>query len=71
MSVPVPVPHMEMMVNGWEMIGNFMYPADAYLKLFSLIRGGLLDIRSIRTQTFPLDALLTPRGLRKECTRNG
>jgi alcohol dehydrogenase len=59
MSVPVPVPYMEMMVNGWEMIGNFMYPADAYLKLFSLIRAGLLDIRSIRTQTFPLDALLT------------
>jgi alcohol dehydrogenase len=59
MSVPVPVPYLEMMVNGWEMIGNFMYPADAYLKLFSLIRAGLLDIRSIRTQTFPLDALHT------------
>jgi alcohol dehydrogenase len=57
MSVPVPVPYMEMMANSWEMMGNFMYPADAYLRLLSLIMAGLLDPRSIRTRTFPLDAL--------------
>jgi NADPH:quinone reductase-like Zn-dependent oxidoreductase len=26
MSVPLPVPYLEMMVNGWEIMGNFMYP---------------------------------------------
>ena len=57
MSVPVPVPYMEMMANSWEIIGNFMHPADAYLRLFSLIRAGLLDPRSIRTRTFPLTSL--------------
>ncbi len=57
MSVPLPVPYMEMMANSWEIIGNFMHPADAYLRLFSLIRAGLLDPRSIRTLTFPLDSL--------------
>jgi alcohol dehydrogenase len=57
MNVPVPVPYMEMMANSWEIIGNFMYPADAYLRLLRVIRAGLLDPRSIRTRTFPLDAL--------------
>jgi alcohol dehydrogenase len=57
MSVPVPVPYLEMMTNSWEIIGNFMYPADAYLRLLALIRAGLLDLRSIRTRTFPFDAV--------------
>jgi alcohol dehydrogenase len=57
MSVPVPVPYMEMMANSWEIIGNFMYPAHAYLRLLSIFRAGLLDLRSIRTRTFPLEAL--------------
>jgi alcohol dehydrogenase len=57
MSVPLPVPYLEMMVNGWEIMGNFMYPADSYLRLLALIRAGLLDVHSIRTRTFPLDAL--------------
>jgi alcohol dehydrogenase len=57
MSVPVPVPYMEVMANSWEIVGNFMYPADAYLRLLALIRAGLLDLRSIRTRTFPLDAV--------------
>jgi alcohol dehydrogenase len=57
MSVPLPVPYVEMMANSWEIIGNFMYPAEACTRLLSLIRAGLLDPRSMRLHTFPLDAL--------------
>jgi alcohol dehydrogenase len=46
-----------MMANNWEIIGNFLYPADAYRRLLSVIRAGLLDLHSIRTRTFPLEAL--------------
>jgi alcohol dehydrogenase len=57
MSVPIPISYMEMMSNNWEILGNFMYPAIAYQRLLSLIRGGLLDLRSIQARPYPLDAL--------------
>jgi alcohol dehydrogenase len=57
MSVPIPISYMEMMANNWEILGNFMYPVGAYLRLLALARGGLLDMRSIRALTFPLEAL--------------
>jgi alcohol dehydrogenase len=57
MNVPIPISYMEMMSNNWEILGTFMYPAGAYLRLLALIRGGLLDVRSIRACTFPLPAL--------------
>jgi alcohol dehydrogenase len=57
MSVPIPISYTEMMASNWEILGNFMYPAGAYLRLLALIRGGLLDMRSIRARTFPLEAL--------------
>jgi alcohol dehydrogenase len=57
MSVPLPLSYMEMMSNNWEVIGNFMYPVDAYLRLLDLIRAGLLDLNSIKPLMFPLTAL--------------
>lgn len=57
MSVPIPISYMEMMANNWEILGNFMYSAGAYLRLLALVRAGLLDVRSIRARTFPLEAL--------------
>jgi alcohol dehydrogenase len=57
MSVLIPISYMEMMANNWEILGNFMYPAGAYLRLLALVRSGLLDVRSIRARTFPLEAL--------------
>jgi alcohol dehydrogenase len=57
MGAPIPVSYMEMMSNNWEILGNFIYPVDAYLRLLALVRGGLLDLRSIRTHTFELAAL--------------
>ncbi len=49
MSVPVPISYLEMMANNWEILGNFMYPASAYQRLLALVRGGLLDIRSLHS----------------------
>jgi alcohol dehydrogenase len=48
---------MDLMLNSWEIIGNFMYPVDAYRRLLDLVRAGLLDIDAIRPHTFPPNAL--------------
>ncbi len=42
-TVPVPVNYMQMMGNNLEIIGHFMYEADAHLKLLNLLRIGRLD----------------------------
>jgi alcohol dehydrogenase len=53
----LPVPYTTQMLNSWEIIGQFMYPADAYRRLLGLLRSGLLDIRPIRPRVYPLAAL--------------
>lgn len=57
MNVPLPVPYTEVMLNGWEILGQFMYPRDAYRRLLDLIRSGLLDIAPLRPLVYPLNAL--------------
>jgi alcohol dehydrogenase len=57
MNVPFPLPYMEMMSNNWEVIGNFMYPVDAYLRLFYLIRSGLLNVNAIKPLVFSFASL--------------
>ncbi|MGI4812140.1 MAG: zinc-binding dehydrogenase [Janthinobacterium lividum] len=57
MTVPLPISYMELMMNGWEIIGNFMYPQNTYRRLFDLIRAGLLDLSVIRPHTLPLSEL--------------
>jgi len=42
------------MLNSWEIIGQFMYPASAYRRLLDLLRSGLLDISAIRPRVYPL-----------------
>jgi hypothetical protein len=37
------------MLNSWEILGQFMYPASAYRRLLDLLRSGLLDISAIRS----------------------
>ncbi len=55
MNTPLPLSYMDLMANGWEIIGNFMYPVDAYRRLLDLVRAGMLDINVIHPRTFPLD----------------
>lgn len=57
MSVPLPIPYTEVMLNDWEILGQFMYPRDAYRRLLDLIRSGQLDLTAIRPRTFALHEL--------------
>src|ERR1700716_1066070 len=57
MTTDLPIPYTTLMLNSWELLGQFMYPADAYLRLLDLVRSGLLDIANIRPRVFPLTAL--------------
>ncbi|MEH2513288.1 alcohol dehydrogenase [Nitrobacteraceae bacterium AZCC 1564] len=57
MSVPLPISYMDVMMNSLEIIGQFMYPRDTFLKLAALVRSGRLDIGVIRPRTFSLDDL--------------
>lgn len=57
MTVPLPLNYVELMVHNWEVIGNFMFPRDAFLKLAALVRGGLLDLQKVPLTRYPLAAL--------------
>ncbi|WP_186071520.1 zinc-binding dehydrogenase [Burkholderia gladioli] len=57
MAVPLPLPYTEVMMNGWEILGQFMYPRDAYRRLLTLIGSGLLPSDAIRAIDFPLAEL--------------
>jgi alcohol dehydrogenase len=57
MSVPLPISYLDLMLNDLEILGQFMYPQDAFMRLADLVRSGLLDIKAIRTRSFPLDAI--------------
>jgi alcohol dehydrogenase len=50
MTAALPLPYTELMINNWEVIGQFMYPVDAYRRLLDLVRAGLIDITSIRAR---------------------
>lgn len=55
--VPIPIDYLAMIVNGWEVLGQFMYPADAYRRLFELVRAGLVDLGAITPHRYPLAEL--------------
>ena len=57
MTVDLPIPYTQVMLNNWEILGQFMYPASAYRQLVELVRAGLLDLAAIRPKVFPLTAL--------------
>jgi alcohol dehydrogenase len=57
MTVDLPLPYTAVMLNNWEILGQFMYPASAYRRLLDLLRAGLLDITAIRSRVYPLQAL--------------
>ena len=46
-----------MLANDWSIIGNFMYPKDAPVRLARMISSGILDLDAVRLQRFPLDQL--------------
>jgi alcohol dehydrogenase len=58
MTAPLLLSYSDILWNDWEIIGQFMYPADAYRRLLDLVRAGLLNLSAIRPVIFKLDALL-------------
>ena len=57
MTVPLPLNYGEVMLNNWDIIGNFMYPADVFRRILSLVRAGLLDLDAIQIKSFALAEL--------------
>jgi alcohol dehydrogenase len=56
-TVPIPIDYMAVLVHNWELIGQFMYPADVYRRLLGLVRAGLLDLTAITPHCYPLAEL--------------
>jgi len=54
MTVSLPIPYNEVMLGDLEIIGQFMYPADAGSRLLALVRGGLLDLTRITPRVYPI-----------------
>ena len=57
MTVDLPIPYTQVMLNNWEIFGQFMYPASAYRRLLDLIRAGLLDLGALQLKVFAMSAL--------------
>jgi len=57
MSVPLPLPYGEVMLNDWRIQGRFMYPRDAIARLLKLARAGALALDAVEITTFPLAEL--------------
>jgi len=58
MTVPLPVPYGEMLLNNWEIIGHFMYSAEDYRRLIALVASSQLDLSMIPVKVFALDQLV-------------
>jgi len=56
-TTPLALDYNEIMINDWEIVGNFMYAKTTYPKLISLVQAGLLDLSSVHLQHFPFEEL--------------
>src|ERR1700746_251582 len=57
MSVKLPIDYAQMLANNWSIIGNFMYPKDAFRRVSALVTTGALDVDRVEITTFPLAEL--------------
>ena len=70
MTGPLPLSYGDLMVNDWEVIGNFMYArTDALLRLPALVRSGLLDLDLVSISSFDLKDL--PEAMRRAAAMRG
>jgi len=66
MTVELPIPYTQVMLNGWEILGQFMYPAHAYRRLVQLAGSGQLDLGVIEPRVYSFDDL--PDAMRAAAT---
>jgi alcohol dehydrogenase len=57
MEVALPIPYGEMLLNNWELIGNFMYTRADYLALVALVASGQLSLDGIDIVAYPFAQL--------------
>ncbi|HEY0251888.1 MAG TPA: hypothetical protein VGC41_10195, partial [Kofleriaceae bacterium] len=57
MAVPLPINYGDVMINNWEILGQFMYESSASRSLLALVRSKQLDLSAIRTLEFELKDL--------------
>jgi alcohol dehydrogenase len=57
MDVALPIPYRDMLLNNWELIGNFMYSRADYLALVSLVASGQLSLDAVELTTYPFAQL--------------
>jgi hypothetical protein len=57
MSVKLPIDDAQMLGNNWSIIGDFMYPKDAFRRLTALLSTRALDVDRVEITTFLLAEL--------------
>jgi alcohol dehydrogenase len=69
MRVDLPLPYTEVMLNDWEILGQFMYPRDAWRRLLMLASAGMLDLRAIRSVEFAMNDV--PAAIERAASASG
>lgn len=57
MQVPLSIPYGDMLLNNWELIGNFMYTREDYLALVALVASGQLSLDGVEVTAYPFAQL--------------
>lgn len=57
MAAPLPIAYGELIINDWEVIGNFIYRPDTFRTLVALVRAGLLDLGKVNIRSFAMAEL--------------
>ncbi|RDU95943.1 zinc-binding dehydrogenase [Trinickia dinghuensis] len=59
MEVALPIPYQEMLLNNWELLGNFMYTRADYLALVTLVASGQLSLDGVDVAAYAFAQLET------------
>lgn len=59
MQAPLPIPYGEMLLNNWELLGNFMYSRADFLALVALVASGQLSLDAVDVSAYPFTQLET------------
>jgi alcohol dehydrogenase len=60
MAVPLPISYLEVMLNDLEIVGQFMYPQDTFMRLVDLTRAACWTFAPFARAPFPWKRFLPP-----------